>query len=64
MDFTANMYLDVYGGHIASFDKMEKEQNLSYHSMMANLYQLVVYEFSSVLVSISLTFLVVMLAQE
>ena len=46
MDFTANMYLDVYGGHIASFDKMEKEQNLSYHSMMANLYQLVVYEFS------------------
>ena len=47
MDFTANMYLDVYGGHISSFDKMEKEQNSTYHCMMANLYQLVVYGFRS-----------------
>ena len=39
-DFTADMNLNVYNAHIASFNKIESNHNSSYHNMMADIYQL------------------------
>ena len=39
-DFTANMFLDAYGCHIVSLEKIENLRNPSYHKMMADIYQL------------------------
>jgi len=39
-DFTANMFLDAYNGHIVSLNKIESKRNVSYHKMMAEIYQL------------------------
>ena len=35
IEFTANMYMDVYRSHIASLDKLESKQKSTFHTMMA-----------------------------
>ncbi|KAF8264816.1 hypothetical protein EI94DRAFT_1591542, partial [Lactarius quietus] len=42
-NFTANMFLDAYRCHIASLEKIENLCNVSYHKMMAEIYQLAAY---------------------
>jgi hypothetical protein len=37
------MYIDAYNSHINSLDKMERVQNTSFHTMMANIYLLALY---------------------
>ncbi|KAF8259664.1 hypothetical protein EI94DRAFT_1614869, partial [Lactarius quietus] len=39
-NFTANTYLEAYTTHIASLNTIESKRNMSYHSMMAEIYQL------------------------
>ncbi|KAI9453765.1 hypothetical protein BJY52DRAFT_1189338 [Lactarius psammicola] len=39
-DFTANMNLDVYKGHVNTLDAIESTHKPSYHRMMAEIYQL------------------------
>jgi hypothetical protein len=38
-EFSANVFLDVYNGNMVTLDKMERERNMSYHKMMAEIYQ-------------------------
>jgi hypothetical protein len=42
-DFTADMNLDVYKGHMTSLDQIEKMKTGSYHRMMGDIYHLAVY---------------------
>lgn len=42
-DFTADMNLDIYKGHMTSFDQIERMKKTSYHWMMADIYSLAVY---------------------
>ncbi|KAN0128865.1 hypothetical protein V8E53_013317 [Lactarius tabidus] len=39
-DFTANAFTEAYSTHIASLGNIETKHNTSYHSMMAEIYQL------------------------
>ncbi|KAI9447601.1 hypothetical protein H4582DRAFT_2068214 [Lactarius indigo] len=39
-DFTANTYQDVYNCHINSLNDIERNRGVSYHNMMAEIYQL------------------------
>ncbi|KAN0141478.1 hypothetical protein V8E53_000723 [Lactarius tabidus] len=41
-DFTANAFMEAYSTHISSLDSIETKHNTSYHSMMAEIYQLAV----------------------
>ncbi|KAN0136269.1 hypothetical protein V8E53_005874 [Lactarius tabidus] len=41
-DFTANAFMEAYSTHISSLDSIETKRNTSYHSMMAEIYQLAV----------------------
>ena len=41
-DFTTDVNLDVYRGHISSLDEIEKVRKGSYHRMMADIYHLAV----------------------
>ncbi|KAN0141621.1 hypothetical protein V8E53_000083 [Lactarius tabidus] len=41
-DFTANAFMEAYGTHISSLDSIKTKHNTSYHSMMAEIYQLAV----------------------
>ncbi|KAN0134067.1 hypothetical protein V8E53_008285 [Lactarius tabidus] len=43
-DFTANAFMEAYSTHIASLGNIETKHNTSYHSMMAEIYQLAVIE--------------------
>ncbi|KAF8262615.1 hypothetical protein EI94DRAFT_1704624 [Lactarius quietus] len=38
--FTANMYLDVYKGHLDTLDKIENQRKGTYHRMMSDIYYL------------------------
>jgi hypothetical protein len=38
MDFTANAYLDVYLGHVNTFDHVRAERSNAFHTMMADIY--------------------------
>ncbi|KAH9019952.1 hypothetical protein EDB84DRAFT_1275575, partial [Lactarius hengduanensis] len=39
-DFTANTFQDAYNSHINSLVDIEKNRNIFYHNMMAEIYQL------------------------
>lgn len=38
VEFSANSYLDVYYGHINTFNHVLDERSASFHQMMANIY--------------------------
>ncbi|KAI9429423.1 hypothetical protein BJY52DRAFT_1133815, partial [Lactarius psammicola] len=42
-DFTANMNLDIYKGHVNTLDAIESTHKPSYHRMMVEIYQLAAY---------------------